>query len=71
MLILRRKVGERLVLNGGISLEVLAVEGKRVKLGIQAPSTITVLREELLVAAERPGGEDNAQEPPTPIHPDD
>ena len=44
MLILRRKVGERLVLNGGISLEVLAVEGKRVKLGIQAPSTGTVLR---------------------------
>jgi carbon storage regulator len=48
MLILRRKAGERIVLAGGISISVLAVEGGRVKLGISAPPEIAIVREELL-----------------------
>ena len=48
MLVLRRKVGETLVLAGVIKVSVLAVEGGRVKIGITAPPDVEVVREELL-----------------------
>lgn len=48
MLVLRRKVGESIVLDGVINISVLAVEGERVKLGISAPADVTIVREELL-----------------------
>jgi carbon storage regulator len=55
MLVLRRKVGESIVLAGVINVSVLAVEGERVKIGISAPPDVTIVREELLhVANESP-----------------
>ncbi len=55
MLVLRRKAGETIVLDGVISISVLAVEGERVKIGIVAPPDVTIVREELLkVAANTP-----------------
>ena len=48
MLVLRRKVGESIILDGVISVSVLAVEGERVKIGINAPPDVTIVREELL-----------------------
>jgi carbon storage regulator len=48
MLVLRRKVGESIVLAGIISISVLAVEGERVKIGISAPPDVSIVREELL-----------------------
>ncbi len=48
MLVLRRKVGESIVLAGVINISVLAVEGERVKIGISAPADVTIVREELL-----------------------
>jgi carbon storage regulator len=48
MLVLTRKVNERIVIDGGIVLEVLEVLGNRVRLGITAPSGVTILREELV-----------------------
>ena len=48
MLVLRRKVGESIILSGVISISVLAVEGERVKIGINAPPDVTIVREELL-----------------------
>jgi carbon storage regulator len=55
MLVLRRKVGETIVLDGVISVSVLAVEGERVKIGIVAPPDVTIVREELLkVASDSP-----------------
>ena len=47
MLILSRKVGERIVIAGNIVVSVLEVQGKRVRLGIDAPSGVTIRREEL------------------------
>ena len=51
MLVLRRKPGESVVLilpdGTQASVAVLAVEGGRVKLGIQALPDVTILREEL------------------------
>ncbi len=47
MLVLRRRIGEQLVIAGTITITVLAVEGNRVKIGITAPEEIPVVREEL------------------------
>lgn len=48
MLVLTRKAGERIVIADNIVVEVLEVQGNRVRVGIQAPPGVTILREELL-----------------------
>jgi carbon storage regulator len=62
MLVLRRKVGESIILDGVISVSVLAVEGERVKIGITAPPEVTIVREELLKNASA----SDVQPPPSP-----
>jgi carbon storage regulator len=57
MLVLRRKVGESIILDGVISVSVLAVEGERVKIGITAPPDVTIVREELLKNASAPASD--------------
>ena len=52
MLILQRKEGESLLIGDGVELPVLAVEAGRVRLAIQAPRSVTILRSELKVAAQ-------------------
>ena len=47
MLILSRKAGESLVIDGRIIVKIVRVEGDVVKVGIQAPSDIPVHREEV------------------------
>ena len=48
MLVLSRKIGERiLVPHCELAVTVLAVEGKRVRLGISAPDEVDVYREEV------------------------
>ena len=47
-LISRRKAGQTIVLNNVITITVVAVEGDRVKLSVQAPPDVIVVRGELL-----------------------
>lgn len=47
MLVLTRKIEERIVIDDAITIEVLSIQGGRVKLGIVAPSNLRVQREEL------------------------
>jgi len=47
MLILSRKAGERIKLGDSIVLTVVGVSGDKVRVGIQAPSNVLVLRDEL------------------------
>jgi carbon storage regulator len=48
MLVLSRKIGERIVVpDCELAVTVLAVEGKTVRLGISAPEDIAVYREEV------------------------
>jgi carbon storage regulator len=51
MLVLSRKCGESVVVNGDIKLTIVKVSGSRVRLGIEAPSDVTVTRSELLRGA--------------------
>lgn len=48
MLVLTRRVGEKIVIDGGIVIEVLAVHGNTLKIGITAPDHIKILRGELV-----------------------
>ncbi len=48
MLVLKRKVGERIIIGENIIVQVVEVEGKSVKIGIEAPKSISIVREELL-----------------------
>lgn len=47
MLVLSRKVGEKLVIDGNISVEVVRIQGNRITLGLMAPSNVKILRGEL------------------------
>lgn len=47
MLILQRRVGERIVIAGGIEITVAAVNGRCVRLAVVAPRGLTVLRGEV------------------------
>jgi carbon storage regulator len=47
MLVLSRKSGEGILIEGGITFTVLEANKGKVRLGIQAPDNVFVLREEL------------------------
>ncbi len=48
MLILQRKVGQSLKIGENITVSVVSVDGGRVRLSIEAPSEISIMRSELL-----------------------
>jgi carbon storage regulator len=47
MLVLCRKEGERIKLGDSIVITVIGVSGDKVRVGIEAPQSVVVLREEL------------------------
>ena len=47
MLILTRRVGEKLMIGDTISVTVLGVKGNRVRMGVHAPADVSVHREEI------------------------
>lgn len=54
MLVLSRKIGEEIVIDGTIRVSVAAIKGDRVRIAISAPSHIAVHRNEIAarIAAE-------------------
>ena len=46
---LSRRIGEEIVIGGNVRVTVLNVSGQKVRLGIMAPTSVAVLRRELLV----------------------
>ena len=52
MLILTRRPGEVIMVGDEISITVLGVKGKQVRLGIYAPPNIAVHREEIYVRVQ-------------------
>jgi len=55
MLVLSRKIGERIWIGNDISVTVVRVSGGGVRLGIEAPENLPVVREELKESFERAG----------------
>lgn len=52
MLILSRKPGEALDINGKIEIKIIEVSGDKVKIGISAPEDVKILRSELCQTVE-------------------
>jgi carbon storage regulator len=67
MLVLSRKVGERIWIGPEISVTIVRVAGGAVRLGINAPPELAVVREELKVkieAEQAQAAEANSEELP-------
>lgn len=47
MLVLTRKLGETIVIGDNIVIKVVDIHGKQIRLGIEAPSEITIFRGEI------------------------
>jgi carbon storage regulator len=69
MLVLTRKQGERIRIGDDVVITVVRTKGKAVRLGIQAPAHVPVLRGEIADAIKRDetdkfaGAEDHEDEP--------
>lgn len=61
MLILTRRIGETLRIGDEVVVTVLGMHGNQVKLGIDAPKHVAVMREELLLRDQRRVGSDEGQ----------
>jgi len=57
VLILTRRIGEAIVVGDDVLVTVLSIKGNQVRIGIQAPPSVSVDREEIheLKVAEREG----------------
>jgi carbon storage regulator len=59
MLVLSRRVGERIVIDGGIVVTVAQVKGNQVRISLEAPPRVGIYREEVLLGLDvgtRQGG---------------
>ena len=53
MLVIRRRLGEALLIGGEVEIEILEATASQVKLGIRGPRSITVLRKEIHLTREQ------------------
>lgn len=63
MLILTRKLGESIAIDDHIKIVVVKIKGKQVRLGIQAPQTTKVHREEVYQAIQEQNKEASQSDP--------
>ena len=57
MLVLTRKIGERILIDGNIELTVLRVSGAGIRLGFKAPANVAIVRDDARRAL--PDGEES------------
>lgn len=48
MLVITRRISEKLIIGSDVNVIVLGVKGNQVRLGIEAPKEVNIAREELL-----------------------
>lgn len=48
MLVLTRKLNETVVINDNISVTIIKIDGRQIRLGINAPREVKIQREEIL-----------------------
>jgi carbon storage regulator len=53
MLVLSRKLNEKIVIDGGIVVTVVKIDRNQIRLGIEAPSHVRVFREEIACPTRR------------------
>lgn len=52
MLVLSRKLNEKIIINGDIVVTVVKIDRNQVRLGIEAPGHVPVYREEIVPGAK-------------------
>lgn len=60
MLILTRRVGESVMIGEDVTITVLRVKGNQVRLGVNAPRTVSVQREEIFERIKQEDAESGA-----------
>ncbi len=60
MLILTRKLGEAITIGDQVQIKVLSIKGGQVRLGVEAPDSVRITREEVYLqkAGEAPDNEE-------------
>jgi carbon storage regulator len=53
MLVLSRKLSQQILIGSDITITVVRIEGNHVRLGIEAPPGVSVLRDELITRQKR------------------
>jgi carbon storage regulator len=53
MLVLSRKLGEKIFINDNICITVVDIDRGKIRLGIEAPRDVPIFRQELLPAQEK------------------
>jgi carbon storage regulator len=53
MLVLSRKLSQEILIGSDITITVVRIEGNHVRLGIEAPPGVSVLRDELVTRQKR------------------
>ena len=48
MLVLKRKAGESIIVSDNIEIKIIEVEEGRIKIGIDAPKEVSIIRKEVL-----------------------
>jgi carbon storage regulator len=66
MLILSRKVNEKIMIGDDISVSIIEVRGDQVRLGVEAPKTVKVFRQEVFDAIR---AENKAAAESSPVFP--
>ncbi|MEW5251424.1 carbon storage regulator CsrA [Microbulbifer discodermiae] len=59
MLVLTRRIGENLRIGTNVSVRVLGVTGNQVRVGIEAPKSLPVHREEIYARIQKERESDN------------
>lgn len=53
MLILSRKIDERIKIGNDISIQIIGISGEQVKIGVEAPKNVKVFRQEVFDDIQR------------------
>ena len=61
MLVLARKVGEAIQVGEDVTITVVRIDGGTVRIGVEAPQDMLILRKELEVFSEKESASTNAQ----------
>lgn len=67
MLILTRRVGESVMIGDEVAITVLRVKGNQVRLGVNAPKTVSVQREEIFQRIQQEHGAGDDEPEPEPL----
>ncbi|MDR2741802.1 MAG: carbon storage regulator CsrA [Treponema sp.] len=67
MLILSRKINEKIMIGDDISVSIIEIRGDQVRLGVTAPKNVKVFRQEIFDAVK---AENKAAAESTPVFPE-